>query len=234
MMLSSVTLIRSASQSIYHFLTCHSRAGTYTGSSSWFDACILRPLDPSTPRLPLAPDVAARIEAMMQRTGTPASSTSAETFPPFLVGNLLSHDPEDTRDFLRSLGWDFVERVERVEVDGEVGERRGVLWKVQTNMVACREYWVHEGQWWRSGEAVDNEGLNEDRDEGMEVGCGDGAGFVDQLQAGDQVGIWARAMVSDFFLLFFGAFSASAGCRSRIFAEMGFRADRLIVPWLGE
>ncbi|KAB2578190.1 uncharacterized protein LTHEOB_6322 [Lasiodiplodia theobromae] len=124
------------------------RRGTYHGSSSWFDACILRPLPASTPRPPLAPDVAARIDLLQQRFGPPPG----EPFPTFLVGNLLSHDPEDARDFLRSLGWDFVERVERVEVDGEVGERRGVLWKLQANVVASAEYHVHDGEWWRRNE----------------------------------------------------------------------------------
>ncbi|GME65844.1 uncharacterized protein LTHEOB_6322 [Neofusicoccum parvum] len=120
------------------------RRGTYSGSSSWFDACILRPLDPSIPRPPLNPEVASRIEQMMQRN-LPLSS---EFFPHFLIGNLLSHDPEDARELFCGLGWDFVERVERVEVDGEVGERRGVLWKVQANVVAGREYtfpgWVND------------------------------------------------------------------------------------------
>ncbi|OJD33413.1 uncharacterized protein BKCO1_3000096 [Diplodia corticola] len=171
--------------------------GSYHGSSSWFDACILRPLPASTPRPPLAADVASRIEQLHQRFGPPAS----EPFPTFLVGNLLSHDPEDARDFLRSLGWDFVERVERVEVDGEVGERRGVLWKVQTNVVASTDYHVHEGEWRRSNEHYweargeeGGEGEAEAEGAAVETGCGDGLGFVDEMKVGDRVGIWARAM----------------------------------------
>lgn len=177
----------------------HHTTGTYHGSSSWFDACILRPLPPSIPRPPLAPDVAARIDLLQQRFGPPPG----EPFPTFLVGNLLSHDPEDARDFLRSLGWDFVERVERVEVDGEVGERRGVLWKLQANVVASAEYHVHDGEWrrrnehWVSGE------------EAGSAGSGDGLGFVDEMRSGDRVGIWARAMVSVFFLFFSSHLSLS-------------------------
>ncbi|KKY22269.1 hypothetical protein UCDDS831_g03828 [Diplodia seriata] len=159
---------------------------SYHGSSSWFDACILRPLPPSTPRPPLAPDVAARIEQLLQRFGPPSS----EPFPTFLVGNLLSHDPEDARDFLRSLGWDFVERVERVEVDGEVGERRGVLWKVQTNVVASTDYHVHEGEWRRSNEHY--WGVLRGEADGEDRGCGDGLGFVDEMKVGDRFPGWVN------------------------------------------
>lgn len=158
--------------------------GTYFGSSSWFDACILRPLSPSDPRPPITPETAARIEKLIQRSGPPSSS---ETFPTFLVGNLLSNDPEDARSLFRSLGWDFVERVERVEVDGEVGERRGLVWKLQSNLVACKEYLVHGGEWRRTGEQGEGE------QEG-DRGSGDGLGFMDLMKAGDRVVIWARAM----------------------------------------
>lgn len=171
----------------------HHTPGTYHGSSSWFDACILRPLPPSTPRPPLAPDVAARIDLLQQRFGPPPG----EPFPTFLVGNLLSHDPEDARDFLRSLGWDFVERVERVEVDGEVGERRGVLWKLQANVVASAEYHVHDGEWRRRNEHW----VSGSAEEAGSAGSGDGLGFVDEMRSGDRVGIWARAMVGFFFSL---------------------------------
>lgn len=116
---------------------------------------------------------------------------SSEFFPHFLIGNLLSHDPEDARELFCGLGWDFVERVERVEVDGEVGERRGVLWKVQANVVAGREYTVHEGEWRKSGDEWTGGEASDDGNEGS----GDGTGFVDVLKPGDRVGIWARAMV---------------------------------------
>lgn len=164
--------------------------GAYFGSSSWFDACILRPLSPSDPRPPITPETAARIEKLIQRSGPPSSS---ETFPTFLVGNLLSNDPEDARSLFRSLGWDFVERVERVEVDGEVGERRSLVWKLQSNLVACKEYLVHGGEWRRTGEQGEGE------QEG-DRGSGDGLGFMDLMKAGDRVGIWARAMVSFLFV----------------------------------
>ncbi|KAH7054268.1 hypothetical protein B0J12DRAFT_777755 [Macrophomina phaseolina] len=172
------------------------RKGTYIGSSSWFDACILRPLPPSDPRPPITPELATRIQQLLLRSGSstsqslPSSSSSDNTFPAFLVGNLLTHDPDDARLLLRALGWDFVERVERVEVDGEVGERRGVLWKLQANLVAGEAYRVHEGEWWKVGEERQREWGGDENE-----GRGDGAGFADVLRPGDRVGVWARAML---------------------------------------
>ncbi|KAJ8089244.1 hypothetical protein PM082_014492 [Marasmius tenuissimus] len=63
-----------------------------------------------------------------------------------------------------------------------------VVWKVHNNITARsepREYRVE----WAAGEKVD---LTEER-EGMEVGIGDGEGFIECLQPGDRIALWARA-----------------------------------------
>ncbi|KAK1217872.1 hypothetical protein PQX77_019463 [Marasmius sp. AFHP31] len=71
---------------------------------------------------------------------------------------------------------------------------KNVVWKVHNNITAQsepREYCVE----WVAGGKVD---LTEEK-EGMEVGIGDGEGFIECLKPGDRIALWARAEVNEFY-----------------------------------
>lgn len=61
-----------------------------------------------------------------------------------------------------------------------------LIWRVQNNRVARRDFERHVVEW-RAGQEIDAA-------EAEEHGHGTGAGFLDALKPGDRVGLWMRAL----------------------------------------
>ncbi|KAG7087704.1 hypothetical protein E1B28_013651 [Marasmius oreades] len=83
------------------------------------------------------------------------------------------------RDYLRQHGWDFK--------FGD-GDNLKYTWKVHHNVTAMNEFREYNVRWVK-GEKM----LVVPEGEGMGIGIGDGEGFVESLQPGNMVLLWARA-----------------------------------------
>lgn len=88
-------------------------------------------------------------------------------------------EPASAREHLQAHGWDFV-----------AADDGSLAWPVQRNVTATPTPKEHEVEWW----------LNEEVEASDEDGSGDGKGFVEKLQPGDVVALWARAMVRSLIL----------------------------------
>lgn len=84
-------------------------------------------------------------------------------------------EPQDARERLQAQGWEYVEN-----------EEGGVVWQVQRNVTAKQAYTDHQVEWW----------MDEETEVSEEDGRGDGKGFLEKLQPGDVIALWARALVS--------------------------------------
>lgn len=88
--------------------------------------------------------------------------------------------PGEVRAALKGRGWDFVENADGMNADGRV------VWRVGSNMTACGGYRDYRVKWERGVETqVWDERVT-----------GKGQGFLERLESGFVVLLWARAEVS--------------------------------------
>ncbi|KAK1231569.1 MAP kinase kinase kinase activity protein [Marasmius sp. AFHP31] len=84
-------------------------------------------------------------------------------------------DPERAQTFFRGKGWDFK----------NTGQQ--VTWRVHSNVTANQSFLGYEARW------VRGEKTQRRYEVGRGIGLGDGKGFVELLEAGDRIVLWARA-----------------------------------------
>lgn len=97
----------------------------------------------------------------------------------FLETHNLYRKPDDIQR--EALHWDLVPNDWDLVPNGD-----SLVWRVQSNRVATREFRRYVVEW-RAGQDADAA-------EAEEHGQGTGAGFLDALKPGDRVGLWVRAM----------------------------------------
>ncbi|OJD40289.1 ubiquitin-protein ligase [Diplodia corticola] len=137
--------------------------GTFWNSHTWFEASIVRPVSPETE---------GGAAAMGDRADHRAE---AEVVGAASLGEVLPgvwETPGHARGALAEAGWDFVE-----------GEEGSVVWKVCNNITAKDEYSDYVVEWGRgvAADAKDTEAV------------GKGKGFLERLDSGCVVVLWARA-----------------------------------------
>ncbi|KAL0065071.1 hypothetical protein AAF712_007907 [Marasmius tenuissimus] len=84
-------------------------------------------------------------------------------------------DPERAQTFFRGKGWDFK------------NTGRQVTWRVHNNITANQSFLGYEVKWIRG------EKTRRRYEVGRGMGLGDGKGFVELLEPGDRIVLWARA-----------------------------------------
>ncbi|KAI1791634.1 hypothetical protein LXA43DRAFT_387959 [Ganoderma leucocontextum] len=130
--------------------------GTFNGAWSWYEACIFRP-DPSPDSLETAKMQNEHLDAFMDTYYLYRNT-------PDMVPVLEQH----------RVGWSLVPT-----------DEGKVVWHVQSNKVAEKEYGTHTVKW--------RDGLSVDAADAKVHGCGDGRGFVEALRPGDRVGLLMHA-----------------------------------------
>jgi hypothetical protein len=162
--------------------------GTYHGAYSWFDACIWRRSELQNAES----EAPSPLESLLYEMGDTASMPSPGTQG--FSGNsavFITSSPKNVREMLLRRGWSFVPRPRpQMAVDTAQDE---VTWLIQRNAVAVRDPRTHEVCWTRQD--------HDDEVEWPEGGSGVGGSFVRSIDLGDRIGVWVRAMVSDFLLL---------------------------------
>jgi hypothetical protein len=146
--------------------------GTYKGSFSWFEAAIFledESFEGTTRREPLEGLLLSGVGSQVPQY------QMASNAPLFFVGN----SPEDMMRTVKRNGYECRRNGERL------------TWLLQRNRVASQEYLEHTVEW-----TLDDGARETREEEWSEDGAGTGRGFVNALQSGDRIGVWARAMVS--------------------------------------
>lgn len=149
-------------------------AGTYRGAFSWFDASVVRPVEA---------EGEPSLSPLMTLMAGPFSAEHRNQNQVNWANFYLTTEPHREAHALGRGGWRFVEN----EADG------GVVWLVQRNKVAQRDFLEHTIEWRDDDPEEGEEG--EEEEEWAEDGKGNGRGFVASLERGDRIIIWARAMV---------------------------------------
>jgi hypothetical protein len=143
--------------------------GGYRGAFSWFDASIARADERAPSQELLSPLVTLMAGPFGSEHGNQNQVNRANFY--------VTTAPEREVHSLARGGWHFVANGDKV------------VWKVQRNKVAHREYLEHTVVW------RDDDEIDDEEDEWPENGNGKGRGFVSSLERGDRILIWARAMV---------------------------------------
>ncbi|KAI0748515.1 hypothetical protein C8Q80DRAFT_743955 [Daedaleopsis nitida] len=154
--------------------------GSFTGANSWYEACIFRPSHVSGRKGPDVDVDGTELDYLVTHSAWYRTSS-------------------DIQAKLGEVGWTLVPNC-NANV-GSSGDAPELVWRVQSNRGAEREFQRHVVEWGpetsatarRRPAAADAPGSVEDSEE-YGMGDGDGAGFVDALRPGDRVGLWTRVM----------------------------------------
>lgn len=199
-------MLRSRDQGWSDDRTTH---GTFRGSFSWLEASIFieddsyegnarrEPLE----GLLLSGGVASRMPRYLEEHMEGRLGTSPP--PLFLVGSSLQMMMRIIRRHGYKCRLNRWTNEEDGDGNGSGNEDKKITWPLQRNRVAaststCEEYvveWTVDGGCVQQGAKSKEPNQDGAEEELSDNGAGKGEGFVQALQSGDRIGIWARAKV---------------------------------------